>query len=216
MSNKNSRHQSVISRQSDESIGDDHWFKQFEKSLIKGAVQPKPPVSLFDQINSIMNGGQAKYTSVEAAVKDMQERSGVTAYNKKVSNTENVKSKRASGDENNTLEKKVNVEPIVIKKCPAIRKTLENYINTTKGHAVVPAIIEKIHSIHQGDVSSADDWEDDNLIRLVSEMNEKAKESNPNNYRNQDHNLGNRNTGADSEIDPSNTDAFHALTPVKL
>jgi truncated hemoglobin YjbI len=70
---RNQRHQPVVHRQADESIGEDHWLKQFEKTLQKGAVQPRSQHSLFDQINSIMNGN-SNYPSVEASVIDMQER----------------------------------------------------------------------------------------------------------------------------------------------
>lgn len=102
--------------------------------------------------------------------------------------------------------------PIVIRKCPDVQKTLDNYIRDTKGNLPVPAIIEKIRSIHQNDVSDAKDWDDDKLIRLVSKLNLGAKKNNPNSYDNYS-NLGRRDV--DSDVDPSNNDAFHALTPVK-
>ena len=69
------RHQPVISRNADESIDEDHWLKQFQKSLQKDAVQPRSvDSSLFDQISNIMNG-KPKYTSVQSAVEDMKNRS---------------------------------------------------------------------------------------------------------------------------------------------
>ena len=49
---------------------------------------------------------------------------------------------------------------------------------------------------------------------LVSKLNLSAKSTNPGSYENYS-NLGSRDTGSDSEIDPSNTDAFYALNPVK-
>lgn len=212
---KFSRHQSVVSRQSDESIGEDHWLKQFQKTLQKGAVQPKNrDSSVFDQINSIMNS-KSKYPSVAAAVDDMKERSGLTAYLDRLSKTSEEFTKRKTASDNNqVIDKKVKCTPIVIQKHPQIRQTLDNHIRDTKGNTSVPAIIDKIRSIHQNDVSDAKDWEDDDLIRLVSQINLAAKRDNPNSYENY-HNLGSRDNSADSEIDPSNTDAFHALTPVK-
>lgn len=205
---RHNRHQTVISRQSDEQFQEDHWLKRFENSLLKDAVQPQKQYSLFDQINSIMNG-KSKYTSVEAAVQDMQERSGLTAYlnslNKKSEEEPTISKKATFGD---------NV-PIVIQKYPAIMKTIENYIRDTKGNLPVPAIIDKIHAIHQADVPDAKDWDDDKLIILVSKLNLMAKSTNPSSYESYS-NLGARDTGADSEIDPSNTDAFHALNPVKI
>jgi hypothetical protein len=47
-------------------------------------------------------------------------------------------------------------------------------------------------------------------------MNLQAKKDNPASYDNFDQ-LGQRDySSADSEIDPSNTDAFHALQPAKI
>jgi hypothetical protein len=82
------RHQSVISRNADESIEEDHWLKQFQNKLQKDAVKPRAQdSSLFDQITTIMNG-KPKYTSVQAAVEDMKNRSGLTAYLDKVKTSE--------------------------------------------------------------------------------------------------------------------------------
>jgi len=219
MSTRYSRYQSVISRHTDESIDGDHWLKQFQKTLLKDAVQPKEQASFFDQINTIMNT-KSKYPSVAAAVEDMKERSGLTAYLDKISkistdeNDSAVKTKTAADDTNQAIDKKIDMVPVVIKKFPGIKGTLENYIRDTKGNLPIPAIIEKIRSIHQGDVSDAKDWDDDKLIRLVSKLNLNAKANNPSMYENYS-NLGARDSMTDSEIDPSNTDAFHALTPVK-
>lgn len=215
--NRYSRHQSVVNRNADENIGEDHWLKQFQKTLEKGAVQPKTQESFFDQINSIMNGSKSKYPSVAAAVEEMKERSGLMAYLNKVKASEEKPEnmpKKAS-DNQQAIDKKIKMMPIVIKKCPHIKNTLENYIRDTKGNLPVPAIIDKIKSIHQSDVSDAKDWDDDNLIRLVSGMNLKAKQDNPDMFQ-QDHNLGTRDEMNESEIDPSNTDAFNALNPVKF
>ncbi len=217
MSSKYVRHQSIVHRQSDQTVDEDSWLYRFQKSLQKGAVQPKQQASLFDQINSIMNG-KSKYPSVEAAVDDMKQRSGLTAYLEKIKqSSEEEKStttKVASEDNQQAIDKKVDMTPIVLKKHPPAMKTLENYIKDTKGNLPVPAIIEKLRSIHQADVTDSKDWDDDKLIILVSRLNLGAKKDNPSSFDNYS-NLGTRDTGSDSEIDPSNTDAFFALTPVK-
>lgn len=214
-----------ITRQSDEFISEDHWLKQFEKKLEKGGVQPRTPQSLFDQINSIMNGTQSRYTSVEDAVEDMKARSGLTAYlenlnkssedssddKRKVAHTETSRNSESEEDEDGDGAKKV----IVFQKCPQISETLDNYIRDTKGNLPVPAIIDKLKSIHRADVSDAKDWEDDNLILEVSKRNLDAKRSNPDSYQNYAH-LGTRDTSGESEIDPSNRDAFFALNPAKV
>lgn len=200
------RYQPSISRHSDASLDEDNWLNKIQKGLEKGAVQPKSvDNSLFHQINSIMNGN-SKYPSVAAAVEDMKERSGLTAYLNKMSEEENLNNKKVASD---SQEKNI---PIVIQKAPSIKNTLENYIRDTKGNIPVPAIIEKLKSIHRNDVSDVKDWEDDMLIRLVSQKNLEAKRSNPDNM--DYNNLGIRDDGSD--IDPSNTDAFYALSPAKI
>lgn len=209
---KYSRHQSVISRQSDESISEDHWLNQFEKSLQKGAVTSRDvDSSLFNQINSVMNG-KSKYPSVAAAVEDMQARSGLTAYLDKVSKSEDVVKKVA---QDNKPASKQTKTPIVFSKFPQIKNTLENIVKDTKGNLSVPAITERLKSIHQGDVSEASDWEDDNLIREISKQNLMAKIDNPNSYENYS-NLGSRNLDSNNDIDVSNTDAFNSLIPAKI
>lgn len=83
---KYNRHQSLVNRHADDHIDEDHWLKQFESTLQKGAVQPYQSQSLLDQIHSVMNT-KSKYPSVQAAVDDMQERSGLKAYLAKINKT---------------------------------------------------------------------------------------------------------------------------------
>jgi hypothetical protein len=316
---KYERYSPVISRNADENISADHWLKQFEKNLQKSAVQPRTQNSLFDQINTIMNR-KSKYPTVDAAVEDMKNRSGLTAYLDKEKQAEDISSKaiviknageektdniiislkeavrgsdwrnagklmadlelvegnpttnamdnvvafkhfydpelkhvkipmdawedftvgycqgrgmneetthqqlkftkrimenhgkKFAADENQAIDKHI---PIVIKKYPPIRKTLENCIRDSKGNMSIPAIIEKIRSIHQGDVSEAKDWDEDKLIYLVSNLNLEAKKNNPSTYENYS-NLGSRDSNCNQEIDASNTDAFNALNPAKI
>jgi hypothetical protein len=216
---KYNRHQSVVSRNTDEHISEDHWLKQFENSLQKGAVQPKSPQSLFDQINTIMNGSGSKYTSVQSAVDDMMQRSGLTNY-LKVSEQEAPKTKTAA-DQNSDFDKSIPVEqkqqdittPDVIRTNPNVLKTLENYIRATRGNLPIPAIIDKIRSIHHADVSEDKSWDDDKLIRLVSKLNLEAKKNNPASYENYNNLAVGDRDNAESDVDPSNTDAFNALMP---
>ena len=215
------RYQTVISRNADEHIEEDHWLKQFQKNLQKGAVQPKSVDQyLFDQINSIMNGKGAKYPSVAAAVKDMQDRSGLTEYLNKVHASEddddNGTVMKNASDDNDTIDKKVPMEeiaPIVVKKCPSIKDTLHNIVKETRGNSSIPAIIDRLRSIHSVDISDGKDWDDDNLVILVSKVNLEEKKNNHSvdNFSN----LGVRNDLSSEEEDPSNSDAFFALMPAK-
>jgi hypothetical protein len=215
---KYSRHQSVISRNSDSHIDEDNWLNRFEKSLQKDAVQPKKvDQSIFEQITTIMNG-KPKYPSVQAAVDDMKNRSGLTDYLNNISKTsgnEGSSKKKTASDNNGAIDKKVPMAPIVFTKCPRAKETARNYITSTRGNLPVPAIIQKIKSIHDGDVSDASDWEEDNLVRAVSRMNLEEKSKN---YADdaQYNNLGKGDDTNDTDIDPSNMDAFHGLNPVKI
>lgn len=210
------RHQPAVTRNSDSSASENSWLGQMNKNLSKEAVQPKSvDQTLFHQINSIMNG-KSKYPSVAAAVEDMKQRSGLTAYLASINKTSEDEQNEAThtktaAAENNLSPSKV---PVVIQKCPQIETTLKNYIQDTKGNLPISAIIDKVRTIHSNDVSDAKAWDDENLIRLVSRMNLTEKQNNPSNFQTYQ-NLGRRDVSVD-DIDASNTDAFHALNPVKF
>ena len=205
--NKYSRHPAIFTTHSDE--------------LSKTAVLPKHvDSSLFDTMNAIMNGNQ-KYTSVAAAVEDMKNRSGLTDYLNKKSQ-ETLKKKTAS-DENYLLDKKIPMEvksvekvkfPKVIEICPQVKQTCENYISDTKGFMSIPAIVQKLKSIHNKDVTDSKLWDDNDLVIYISGLNLKQK-ANVNVDVTVDHNLGKEHFSDKSDIDPSNTQAFLTLEPAK-
>lgn len=217
------RNNKRISRNSDQELYEDNWLEQLEKQLNKVAVQPaRIDNSLYNQITSIMNG-KPKYTSVEAAVEDMKERSGLTSYlsnlNKQSSDTDNKDKIAATLNKinkyvNDELKKKAQQTPSVIEKHPAIGSTIQNYIRNTRGNLPIPAIIEKVRSIHSSDVSDLRDWDDENLIKYISRLNLQEKANNPETYKNH-RNLGIYDPSLDSEIDSSNSDAFNALNTYK-
>jgi hypothetical protein len=183
---------------------DDFWMKEFEKSLAKNAVQSKQvDRSLYDQISNIMNNSSAKYPSVEAAVEDMKQRSGLTAYLNKIKISEqNSTIKRAFVNEQNV--------PDLIKQCPNIKNTLDNIVKEHKGTLPILGIIEKAKQIHGRDVSENKYWDDDNLLKYVSGLNLLEKTKNYNNSYDQ-------NLGKNDDIDNSNKDdAFAILEPVKF
>lgn len=215
---KQPRHQSVISRQSDSEYSEDHWLREFESKLQKTSVQPRGE-SLYDQINSIMNT-KSKYPSVQAAVDDMMHRSGLSTYLDNVKNShDSITPQSQKTAQKSTVETKPPTNdktPQVLQEKPSIKRTLENIIKETKGNMPVPAIIARLHSLHARDISDEGAWDDERLIRLVSQLNLQAKTDNPSSYENFDH-LGQGDRGtADSDIDASNTDAFNALMPAKI
>jgi hypothetical protein len=212
---KYTRHQSVVSRQSDEPYSDNHWYQQFQDKLQKTSVQPRGQ-GLFDEIASIMHNSTPKYPSVQAAVDDMMQRSGLTAYldmsktsqDHEVSKPAAKKTAQAGPSQDPKM-------PNVIQAVPSILHTLQNIIQDSKGNLPVPAIISRLRSMHARDIAEESDWEDEKLIRLVSRLNLQAKTDNPSNYDNYD-NLGKKDYMANSDIDASNTDAFNILMPAKI
>lgn len=221
---KQPRHQTVISRQSDAPYSEDHWLRQFEEKLQKTSVQPRGK-SVYDEITSIMNS-KSKYPSVRAAVDDMMHRSGLTNYLETVKESqekipEETATKTAQ-DETGGFhvppkdKAKMDHIPDVIQQVPAALKTLENIIKDSRGNLPISAIIARLHSLHAKDTADESVWEDDDLIRLVSKMNLEAKKNNPGVFERFDM-LGKGEHGtADSDVDPSNTDAFNILMPAKI
>jgi len=205
---KQTRHQSVINRQSDAGDSEDHWLKEFENKLQKNSVQPRG-ISLYDQITSIMNT-KSKYTSVQAAVDDMMHRSGLSNYLDQVKHSEQNNQATKVAQNHNVNDN----TPEVIKERPGIAKTLENIIKEGKGNMSIPAILARLQSLHSQDISNSVFWEDEKLIHLISKMNLQAKQDNPANYDNFDQ-LGQRDHGM-VDLDVSNTDAWHALMPAKI
>lgn len=65
-----------ISKVSNQYEAEDAWLKRFKDNIQKAPVKNN---NLYQQILSVMNGSN-KYSSVEDAVKDMQERSGLAAF----------------------------------------------------------------------------------------------------------------------------------------
>jgi len=207
MSHKYIRHQPVISR----TDSDDSWASQMEKNINKEAVQPKRiEDSIYSQISAIMNNSKARYSSVSAAVDDMKNRSGLTAYLDKIKNSQEESEKVTKTAQDNSQSGM----PTVIQKIPAIKQTIENYIRDNKGNLPIPAILDKVRSIHRNDITDAKDWDDENLLKYIAKLNLQAKQNNPSNFQNHN-NLGIRDQFNESELDPSNTDAFFGLQPVK-
>ena len=57
---------------------------------------------------------------------------------------------------------------------------------------------------------NGDDWEDENLLKFISKLNLTAKKNNPTFYYSST-NLGKQDVINDSEIDPSNYNAFYSI-----
>ena len=215
---KGTRSQPVISRQSDGEHSDDHWLREFENKLEKTSVQPRGQ-SVFDQITSIMNT-KSKYPSVQAAVDDMMQRSGLTDYldNVKISEETLDERTRKTADNHKEEQRKEHSGgrmPQVIQQRPDIMRTLDNIVRESRGNLPIPAIIAKLRSLHAQDIADESAWEDERLVHLVSQANLRAKQANPSTFDKFDQ-LGRGDHSTSDDVDPSNTDAFNALMPAKI
>ena len=170
-----------IGKTSEEDKTESHWADSLFEELTKIAVQSKTVDSyLFDQISSIV-GTKSKYSSVEEAVKEMQERSGLTAYLK--TSTENIKQKIAQVEPTQPTDPSL---PEVIRANPKIKETFENVISSTKGNLPFQAIVDRVKPFYP--TVDNKNWDEDKLKIFVSKMNlaEKQKHS----QESHDHNLG--------------------------
>jgi hypothetical protein len=209
-----------ITRNSDDdSAIQPSWMSEYAKRLSKQSVQPyRPDNTLYDQIYSIINGNKPKYPSVDAAVKDMQERSGFSAYQ------DTLKSSSDNKDRLKDLaahicrtaeegEKKGKVK--VFEMHPAIKNTVDNWIEEIHGNHPIPAVIARVREIHQGDVSDDAAWDEDNLMAYVGEKCKEVKQRYPDDTG-LDTNLGHLPRFTEEEIDPSNRDALFCLNPATI
>jgi hypothetical protein len=217
MTNRYSRHQAVINREKDAHIDDDYWFKQFEKSLQKNAVQPRRvDQSLFDQINSVMNG-KSKHTSVSAAVEDMMQRSGLTSYlnNIKKSETDELKKKVAAIQQ---AAQQSSDTPEIFKlqhvKEPA-RLAINSLVSNHRGNLSLISIQESLRKILSKFNLEDKYLEDPKLVQYIFKLNQQEKEKNQNNDTDDYHDVGSLDIGNDFDFDAANDDMFHALMPAK-
>jgi hypothetical protein len=217
MTNRYSRHQSIINREKDAHIDNDYWFKQFEKNLQKNAVQPRRvDQSLFDQINSVMNG-KSKYTSVSAAVEDMMQRSGLTSYlsNIKKSESDELKKKVAAIQE---IAKQSDETPEIFKlqhvKEP-VRLSINSLIANHKGNLSLLAIQQKLREILSKFNLEDKYLEDPKLVTYIFKLNQQEKEKNQANQDDDYRDVGSLDIGTDFDFDAANDDMFHALMPAK-
>lgn len=186
------------------------WMRNFADTLQKNSVQPYRNESLYDQISSVMNGTKSKYSNVEEAVRDMQDRSGLLAYQNKVEAQKNSPPKIAQ-----TTATPAKTEIIrLFEDKPQIKDTFDNYIEDTSGNLSIPGIVERIRAIHRGDVSDDSMWEDNNLLQYVNDKNIEVKKKYPDNKADSP-NLG-RLTHFDEDTDPSDNDPLFSLTPAVI
>lgn len=206
MTNYSKRTQPIVRREGQNDSDD--WISDFARHVDsqfgKQSVESKSNAdSIYDQISSIIRGNKPKYPSVEAAVKDMRERTGFASFTKQLQAEKEKEQKK-------TASEHIDVE--MFKKNPQVKQTIDNYIRDTRGNLLVPEILDRIKSIHSKDVADNAEWTSPSLLTYIHKRNKEEKALHPDvDSYNQ---LG-KVDFHNNEIDPSNTDALHILNPTQ-
>lgn len=201
------------------------WLTNYAQNIEKVSVQPyrQEEGSLFDQISSIMNGARksSKYSSVEEAVRDMKERSGLTAYkNKEAAQAKGIIDRNKLADLaalaqmiNKAAEEETKI--VIFQMKPQIQSTFDNFIDSTNGNLPIPSVLEKVRSIHKNDIADEMHWDDEKLMHYINEKSIEAKKKHPDS-KEDNANLGRVVHLSEDDVDASNMDMFSALNPASV
>jgi hypothetical protein len=129
------------------------WYDDFLGNLEKSSVQSQH--SIYDEINAIIGNTKSKYSSVEEAVQDMCERTGL---NKVMSAKEAIASIQ---------------EPVIFKKIPEMKTFIDNFIEDRPGTSVESVIhdLMKIDVI-RNKLPDRSDVEDDVRVYINKRIGE--------------------------------------------
>ncbi len=137
-----SRHLSVISRDTsmtEEPIAKPSWWDDFTKHLTNNAA--KSQRSIYDEISSILGNSKSKFSSVEEAVQDLSQRTGLATFL--------AQQKTAS----------IN-EPKIFQEIPEMKIFIDNYITDHPGTSVEAVVhdLTKLNNVrdHLPDRSDVD------------------------------------------------------------
>lgn len=179
------------------------------KELNKVSVQPyRSEENIFDQINSIINGKKPKYSSVADAVKDMQDRSGLTAYRDKIKIiAEKIKTAACSCASDGLNKVKV------FEINPSIKDSFDTYIKETRGKLPIPSVIGRFKAIYRKDIPDESLWNEASLANYINSASIKIQKDNPDIEQTNNANLGHLPRLDDKDIHQSNYDALFSLNP---
>lgn len=196
------------------------WLKNFAERVVgehKTAVEVvrHTQPSIYDQLNQIMNGKKRLYSSVEEAVKDYQEKTGLKNYLNQISagNKEKIKNAAAkilaASEEAEAIEEKKNLTPEIFNKHPYIETYIENVI-AANPYIKIPVLLHKIGERFARAGIAQVDLDDPALARYINNvLIEQAPPISPNEF------ISSRED-VDSTSDyynPINNDPFIGLRP---
>jgi len=146
-----SRHTPVISRDYSfaterKSEHEPEWYANFIDGLEKNSVKSrKDDYSLYDQINSIVSDKGSKFSSVEAKVSDMVERTGLK---KMLAQITNDTKQQLNAKAQLTMQEAAVPQVKTFASIPELKTFIDNYIDGHKGTSV-EAVIHDALKINQ-------------------------------------------------------------------
>lgn len=205
MTNYSKRTQPIVSRENGGYGSNDSWMQEFARHLEKNSVQSKSQSeSIYDQLYSVIRGNKPKYPTVDAAVEDMRNRTGLAAYHNQ------LKAEKDKAQNKTAQQKEIEVE--LFHQVPQIKDTVDNYIRDTRGNLAVPEIVDKVRAIHKNDTPDNTVWANPSFLMYVHNKNMEEKKNHPDN---ENFNGLGKVDFQDSQRDPSNEDALHILNPAQ-
>jgi hypothetical protein len=199
-----------------------NWLKQFansydEKTAVEVARNRNKASepSIYDRMNSIMNGTKVSpYATVDDAVRDYQERTGLLKYQQRETSNKIAQSAQEIMKSADDEEEKKNssAKPKLLDENPAIDNYINNVVDTQYG-IQMPAVLQGILEMFSRHVSESDLDDADLARHIVCLINSKRKPTD----------MGAANIGrgvgterATYEPNDSNRDPFAGLMPKRV
>jgi hypothetical protein len=196
------------------------WLDRFAKeqvekeksiSTVVDQARERNQKSMLDQISYVIDK-KPRHASVESIVQEMQERTGLTEYIKRLSVTNSEQKKTAQEDE----KSKVDQEKVLAQFDAELKKKIltfiKNQLESTRSNISDQAIIEglarsvelKKMGLHEEDISN------DDFRAMINQMKEDVQKSNPSQNANEDRLFGKEIA---EPFDGSNEDVFKNMQP---
>jgi hypothetical protein len=176
------------------------------------AARARDQQSLIDQITAIMGGDRPRFSSVQAAVEDYQERTGLKEWLKLTAEQNENQTKQAQDLGMGSLPQIFNKFPQDLQN--DIATFVRNKVETHHGNVQVPAIVEDVVQTFRQRGVSPRDVNDTEFEKFISDCIVRSKSLNPG-INDNTINLG-KGVGLDvKNVDSGNVDIFEGLNPVK-
>lgn len=187
------------------------WLDRFAEEYASKSEEPKPTAvdmarrrsqnSVVDQINSIMRNNKSTHATVDAVVRDMQDRVGLTEYLKRLSFKNNEVKKTAS-------------YPKVIQDLPKEKRDkiidfIEYLLKKNHGLMPLPTMQYELNSFFGRDVDEAD-LNSEDMLSFMDKMIKEYQRANPFSGKDTNEQLSNNVNDTDDAEDAKANDRFFA------